>query len=474
MKRHIQCVRSENAGSSIRVRIVLADESQWFDGLLDQHHYLARGQPVGDYLRQVVEVEQRPVALLVWGPACYSIKDRDLWISWSANQRLERLKLIVQNRRFLVLAKKGECPNLASQAMGAALQALPEHWRQQFGYRPLLAESFTDPEAYEGTCYKASNWEPVGLSAGYSRHRADFYIANERPKKLWLRPLVSDAKKLLRAVEVPPECRPGLVAAASGTLPLEAQQMDCLLDVFRKGPDPRDCNTRYRIGPVLTLIAMALLAGKREIAQIARFATTLSQPQRRRLSLPRKKGTKAFYQVPGYGVFYQVLTRMDPEAFAKLLSHWLQNQAGRLPQALALDGKMIRDHIGLLTLAQHEDGAPQAIRIYDQKEGTERCELTAAAQLLKELPALDGKLITADPLHCQREHAREIVEKGGDYLAQIKANQPNLFQYAQRLDQLKNTPFLPRPNAATDASRSAACIPSPSNRSPSTSPSPER
>ena len=94
--------------------------------------------------------------------------------------------------------------------------------------------------------------------------------------------------------------------------------------------------------------------------------------------------------------------------------------------------------------------------------------------MLKELPALDGKLITADPLHCQREHAREIVEKGGDYLAQIKANQPNLFQYAQRLDQLKNTPFLPRPNAATDASRSAACIPSPSNRSPSTSPSPER
>ena len=31
---------------------------------------------------------------------------------------------------------------------------------------------------------------------------------------------------------------------------------------------------------------------------------------------------------------------------------------------------MIRDHIGLLTLAKLEDGAPQAVAIYDYNEGT--------------------------------------------------------------------------------------------------------
>jgi predicted transposase YbfD/YdcC len=103
---------------------------------------------------------------------------------------------------------------------------------------------------------------------------------------------------------------------------------------------------------------------------------------------------------------------------------------------------MIRDHIGLLTLAQHEDGAPVAVAVYDQKEGTERCELSAAAALLEQLPALDGKMITADPLHCQRKHASLIAQKGGDYLLQIKANQPKLFKRAQALDVLKNTPFL--------------------------------
>jgi hypothetical protein len=449
--------------SAIVVRTLLPDQVKWFDGLLADHHYLGAGRPVGDYLRQVVERDGQPVALLVWGPACYALKDRDQWISWSVNQRLERLKLIVQNRRFLVLAAKGQSPNLASQAMGAALRALPEQWQEHFGYRPLLAETFTDPEAYAGTCYKASNWEAVGFSTGYSRHRADFYLAHERPKKLWLRPLGADARQHLRAVQVPDACRAGLCAAPSGTLPVKAEQLDSLLDVFRHAPDPRQDNTRYRIGPVLTLIALALLAGRREVAEITRFATTLTQPQRRRLNLPIKKGTRRFYQVPGYGVFYQVLTRLDSEAFATLLTGWLQSRAGTLPAALALDGKMIRDHIGLLTLAQHEDGAPQAVAVYDQKEHTPRCEQTAAAALVDSLPTLDGKLITADPLHCQRPLARAIVEKGGDYLSQIKGNQPQLLHQAQGLDGLQDTPFLPIPNPATGACKPGTCTPSPSN-----------
>ena len=189
----------------------------------------------------------------------------------------------------------------------------------------------------------------------------------------------------------------------------------------------------------------------------------MTQPQRRRLGLPRKKGTRAFYRVPGYDVFYQVLTRMDPEAFAQRLSQWLLCRAGTLPTALAMDGKMIRDHIGLLTQAQHEDGAPQAVAVYDQKEGTERCEQTAALALLESLQALDGKMITADPLHAQRKVARAIVEKGGDYLVQIKANQKRLLKQAQRLDALRDTPFLSSPKLDTDESKPVPCTPSPSN-----------
>ena len=436
--------------STVSVRVPAPDQVAAFDQQLAAQHYLGAGRPVGDYLRQIVECDGQSVALLVWGPSCYALKDRDRWISWSANQRIERLKLIVQNRRFLLLTPKGAAPNLASQSLAAAVRALPDQWRQHFGCRPLLAESFTEPEAHAGTCYKASNWEAVGMSAGYSRHRADFYVPNDRPKRLWLYPLHPDAKALLRSTQLPEQFRPALIAAPSGTLPVKVQQMDSLLDVFRHAPDPRERNTRYRIGPVLTIVAMALMAGRREIAEIARFATTLTQPLRRRLNLPLKQGTKRFHQVPAYDVFYQVLTRMDSEAFATLLTDWLQHHHGQLPAALALDGKMIRDHIGLLTLAQHEDGAPQALAVFDQKENTPRCEQTAAAALLEKLPALDSKIVTADPLHCQRKTARVIVEKGGDYLFQIKGNQPKLLEQAQTFDALKDTPFLNTPKAVTD------------------------
>jgi hypothetical protein len=236
--------------NALTVRVALAPhEVQWCDAQLAAQHYLGAGQPVGDYLRQIVEAEGRPVGLLVWGPACYALQDRDRWISWSAPQRVARLKLIVQDRRFLLLTPKGAAPNLASQALAAALRALPGQWLERFGYRPLLAESFTDPETYAGTCYKASNWEPVGFSAGYRRHRADFYVPNDRPKRLWLRELDPNARRLLRAVDVPAECRAGLTVPPSGVLPVNAPQLTSLLDVFRNAPDPREANAHYRLNP---------------------------------------------------------------------------------------------------------------------------------------------------------------------------------------------------------------------------------
>jgi hypothetical protein len=429
----------------IDVEMVAPGDFAWFDQQMADRHYLGAGRSVGDYLRQIVRVRGRPAALLVWGPSCYALKDRDQWLGWSATQRVERLKLIVQNRRFLVLVDKQQAPNLASQTLAAALRVLPAQWFERFGYRPLLAESFTDPEAYAGTCYKASNWLPVGTSAGYSRHRADFYVPNERPKRLWLFPLDPQARAHLRAPHLPADCQSGVVAAPSGVLPLTQPHVLSLFELLQQAPDPRARNTRFRIGAILTLVAMALLAGRRDIAEFARFAQSLRPPQRRLLGLPLRKGTRCFYEVPGYGVFYAVLTRLDSAAFAELIDRWLQALAGTLPQALALDGKMIRDHIGLLTLAQHDDGAPQAVALYDQKEGTPRCEQTVATELLQKLPALDGKIVTTDALHCLKPNARAVGEKGGEYLFQIKANQPGLLTQAQTLDALPATPFLPRP-----------------------------
>jgi hypothetical protein len=436
---------------ALEVSILQEHEKDRFGQLLQDHHYLGQTPPVGDFLCQVIRRNGQWVGLLVWGPAALKLKEREQWIGWNPAQQSERLKLVVQNRRYLLLHARGREPNLASQALAAACRRLPGQWQERFGYRPLIAESFTDPEAYAGTCYKASGWEPVGMSKGNSRHRADYYQPNERPKRLWLKELCPQARNHARAQKLSGEFEAALVKPPNGLLPLPPVQRQSLLEVMRQVADPRASNTRFRIGPVLTLVSMALLGGARQIAEIARFASRLTPKQRAELGLPVKKGTRRFYQVPTYSVFYMVLTRLDPEAFARVLSRWLGEQEGALPGVLALDGKMIRQIIGTVSLVEVEDGSPVALSIMDQKEGTARCELKSAQQLLAEIPTLEGKTVTADPLHCQKETARQIVEKGGEYLLQIKGNQPDLFKLAQQ--QVRATPFLPKPPADTDASK---------------------
>jgi hypothetical protein len=270
------------------------------------------------------------------------------------------------------------------------------------------------------------------MSAGNSRHRADLHIPNHSPKNLWIYPLRPDAKKILCSPGLPPAHAKALTTEKAGTLPVTEKHMLNLCELLAQVPDPRSRNTRYKIGPVLTIVCMAMLAGRRDIAQINRFGQSLQQNQRRALCLPRKPNTR-FWQVPDYNVYYHLLSRIDPDALARLLSDWLQARAGQLPDSLAMDGKMIRRHIGTLTLSSHEDKAPRAMAIYDQKEGTQRCELKAAQSLIQTIATLEGKTITADALHCQKQTARLIVERGGDYLLQVKGNQPQLENTCQTL-----------------------------------------
>ena len=51
--------------------------------------------------------------------------------------------------------------------------------------------------------------------------------------------------------------------------------------------------------------------------------------------------------------------------------------------------------------------------------------------MLKKQKDLTNAVITADALHCQRDTAREIVAKGGDYILQVKDNQKTVRQMSE-------------------------------------------
>lgn len=402
-------------------------------------------------MRQVVVEKGQWVGLLAWGSACYRIKDRDSWIGWNNTQRAERLKLVVQNRRFLLLSSKGERPNLASAVLAKAVRELPRQWEQAFGYRPVLAETFTDIEQFAGTCYKASGWEAVGQSAGYSRHRAEFYVRNDRPKKLWLRKLHSDAKEILCAMRLDGAQAKGGKSNAQGQLPLKAAEQKSLMEALAQVSDQRASNRRFGLTAILSIIAMAILGGARDMSQFYRFGLRLTQAQRKHLGLPLKKGT-VVRNAPCYNVYYKTLRSIDPHEFSRILSQWLATHEGSLPSSLALDGKMIGDLVGVVSLADHQTGVPVAMAPMSKKEGEQgRCELKVGQNLLQSRP-LDGKIVTADALHTQKESAQIVVEQGGEYLLQIKANQKKLMALAEKQTDL-SPPLFRSMKRATDANQ---------------------
>lgn len=422
----------------LRTRIATrAAERKRCQRLLEQEHALGSRLTKGRSLYQIVCRQEAWVGIILWTGSSWHLKARDEWIGWDAVTRSERLQLVVQQGRFLVLEERRE-PNLASQILGAAVRDLPAQWEQSFGYRPLLAETFTDPESHAGTCYKASGWEAVGMSGRDGRHYGEKLPEVARPKKIWLRALHPQAREQLVARELPEAQQAGLASHAGVRCSLKTAQLGSLYEAFQKVPDPR-ARKRYPIGAVLTLVALGLLSGAVHLSVILRGAQKLKPNQRAQLRLRFKKGTR-FRPIPGYDVFREVLQRVDLDALACVLTEWLQAHAGQLPRTLAVDGKTIRDHLGLIvTLVDTEEGSPVAVAADVRGKGH---ELKATQQLLAspEVNLLNAT-VTADSLHCQDQTAHLVVrEKGGDYVFQIRDNQPTLHQFAQ--DQLAASPPL--------------------------------
>ena len=221
------------------------------------------------------------MAVLVWCAAAWHLQARDETVGWDAVTRSKRLKLVVQLRRFLVLEATRR-PNLASQCLGAGLRELVGQWEGQHGYRPLLAESFSDPESHAGTVYKATNWVQAGLTKGYSQDHTDFYVPNGRPKKLWLKELAPNACVLMCARELPASLPGSRGRGGRGAQPAQSQPTQkpagCLSGKCPTRAAPPAAATRWPA--MLGLIALGLLMGARDVLDIWRKVACLSQSQR--------------------------------------------------------------------------------------------------------------------------------------------------------------------------------------------------
>ena len=316
--------------SSLHVRPTVIAEEKLFQLLMQEHHYLGALPKIGDTLWYIAIENDEWLAMLSFSAPALKCSARDKWIGWNYRHQYDRLKLVANNSRFLVLPQHHK-KNLASKILSLCRRRIQQDWLFYFGYPLLLLETFVDPTRFQGTIYRASNWIEVGKTQGYRRIR-EGYSSNTQSKKLvFMLALQRNARKILSKNTLPETYQTG-----TPRMKLTAKQMLSLYDFFTHIDDPRRAQGRkHPVATVLSLSAAAILCGMRGYKDISIWVTSLGQKARSRFRCRKRDG---HYEVPSCTVIRNVLVGVSPEQLDQALNAW-NVQYAVMDESLAIDGK---------------------------------------------------------------------------------------------------------------------------------------
>jgi hypothetical protein len=165
------------------------------NSLIEQYHYLGYCQPVGEHLKYLVFVGQRPIACVIYSSAPRHIGCRDRFIGWPVKTRRRNLHLIAYQSRFLILPWV-RISHLASHLLGQMAKRLSTDWQRLYQHPVYFQETFVDLERFRGTCYKAASWLYLGKTTGRGKNDQT-KKPNRSIKAVWGYPLCRDFRAKL-------------------------------------------------------------------------------------------------------------------------------------------------------------------------------------------------------------------------------------------------------------------------------------
>jgi len=398
----------------VAVRPICADEREAFDRLLIEEHYLGSAVLVGEALRYVATDGARWLALLGWSTAAFKCGSRDRWIGWPDRLQWQRLRLIANNSRFLVLPEARQ-PNLASRVLALSCRRLAADWQAAFGHPVLLAETFVERDRFTGTCYRAAGWALLGETRGFGRSAGKYYEHGVR-KRILVKPLHHNWQALLCDPNPHPEWNPE--EQGMDSLSLHLVGPGSLYEALKEITDPRKrrgCSYREAAG-LLVLVIAAVLAGRQSYVGIAQWVQDVPEELLRALRCTRDARTGRCRR-PSEPTLRRIISTVDAEGVDRVLAQWARKQGVQLPgNAIAIDGKALRGSYGddgqkqvhLVSALTHREGVVIAQRQVEDKSN----EIPAVRDMVAELD-LEGVTVTIDAMHTQTATAATIAEKGG-------------------------------------------------------------
>jgi hypothetical protein len=162
-------------------------EESLVKSLIEQYHYLGYVQPVGEHLKYLISVQDRPIGCFCWSSAPRHLGPRDRYIGWTPEARRENIGYIAYQSRFLILPWV-RVPHLASHLLGRMSRQLCADWERVYAHPVYFTETFVDPTRYAGTCYRAANWVYLGMTTGRGKNDQT-HTPNRTLKKVFGYPL---------------------------------------------------------------------------------------------------------------------------------------------------------------------------------------------------------------------------------------------------------------------------------------------
>lgn len=191
------------------------------------------------------------------------------------------------------------------------------------------------------------------------------------------------------------------------------------LEIFRILPDPRAERTKVHSLEVIMFVALCTyLSGGEGFYDMEAYAEARKDWLR---------DTIGMQSVPSHDTFNRVFQAISPECFGECLLELSRRLRENIPgDVVALDGKTHRRTGGANSASLHMLNAWSVENrlVLGQLAVEEKSNEITAVPKLMDMLDLQGCVVTADALNCQKAVAQKAMEKQADYVLAVKGNHP--------------------------------------------------
>lgn len=187
--------------------------------------------------------------------------------------------------------------------------------------------------------------------------------------------------------------------------------------------DPRcEVNVIHPLVNILKLVMIAVLCGMDELDKIIDYGKNKKDFLEKEFDIEL---------IPSKSTLTRILAIINPKWLSLSIVCILNTLIKNKPTQIMLDGKAIKSTDAIRTIETMMNivtaYTDTGICLGQKTVSSKRNEIPAVRELI-EMLNIEGLVVTADAMHCQKETAETIIKNKGDYVLQLKANQGRFYE----------------------------------------------